>query len=135
MPSRSIQPGCHKWQDFLLLMAKTYSIVYVYICACMLNYSVVSDSATPRTIDQAPPCMEFSRQEYCRGLPFPPLGDLPNLGIEPTSPAVAGRFFIIEPPGKPMYMSIHMCVYICMCVYIHTFKNVSSVSTHPLTNI
>ena len=31
--------------------------------------------------------MEFSRQEYWSRLPFPPLGDLPNLEIQPTSPA------------------------------------------------
>ena len=38
----------------------------------------------------------FSRQEYWGGLPFPPPGDLPNPGIEPTSlasPALAGGFF------------------------------------------
>ena len=34
--------------------------------------------------------MEFSRQEYCLGLPFPSLGDLPNPRMEPTSPAFAG---------------------------------------------
>ena len=36
-------------------------------------------------------------------LSFPPPGDLPDLGIEPTSPAspaLAGRFFTTEPPGK-----------------------------------
>ena len=47
---------------------------------------------------QAPLSMEFSRQEDCSGLLFPPPGDLPNLGIEPTSlvsPALAGRFFIL----------------------------------------
>ena len=40
--------------------------------------------------------MGFSRQEYWSGLPCPPPGDLPNLGIEPVSlmsPALAGRFF------------------------------------------
>ena len=45
---------------------------------------------------QAPLSMGFSRQEYWSGLPFPPPGDLPNAGIEPTSlksPALAGRFF------------------------------------------
>ena len=36
---------------------------------------------------QAPPSMEFSRQEYCSGLPFPSPGDLPDPGIEPGSPA------------------------------------------------
>ena len=43
----------------------------------------------------------FSRQEYCGGLPFPSPGDLPRPGIEPTSPALAARFFTTEPPGKP----------------------------------
>ena len=49
---------------------------------------------------QAPLFMGFSRQEYCSGLPFPS-PDLSNPGIEPVSPALAGGFFIIEPPGKP----------------------------------
>ena len=40
------------------------------------------------TIDcQAVLSMAFSRQEYWSGLPFPPPGDLPNPGIQPTSPA------------------------------------------------
>ena len=37
---------------------------------------------------QAPLSMEFSRQEYRSGLPFPSTGDLPNPGIEPGSPAL-----------------------------------------------
>ena len=37
---------------------------------------------------QAPPSTEFSRQEYCNGLPFPSPGDLPDPGIEPGSPAL-----------------------------------------------
>ena len=59
--------------------------------------------ATPWTVAcQAPLSMEFSRQEYYwSGLPCPPPGDIPNPGIEPTSPAsaaLAGRFFTAEPP-------------------------------------
>ena len=46
--------------------------------------------------------MEFFRQEYWSGLPFPPSGDLPTPGIEPMSPALAGRFFTAESPGKPL---------------------------------
>ena len=46
----------------------------------------------------------FPRQEYWSGLPFPSPGDLPDPGIEPTSPALAGRFFTIEPPGMPHQM-------------------------------
>jgi len=48
--------------------------------------------------------MEFSRH-YQNGLPFPPPGDLPDLGIKLTSPvslALGGGFFTIEPPGKPL---------------------------------
>ena len=48
--------------------------------------------------------MGFPRQKYWSGLPFPPSGDLPEPGIEPESPALAGRFFTTEPPGKPAYL-------------------------------
>ena len=49
---------------------------------------------------QAPLSMGFPRQENQSGLPFPSPRDLPNPGIKPTSSALAGRFFIAEPPGK-----------------------------------
>ena len=58
--------------------------------------------ATPWIIaSQAPLFVGFSRQEYWSGLPFPPLGDLPDPGTKLASPALAGRFFTTEPPGKP----------------------------------
>ena len=45
--------------------------------------------ATPWTVaPQAPLSMGFPRQEYWSGLSFPSLGDLPNRGIEPGSPAL-----------------------------------------------
>ena len=50
---------------------------------------------------QAPLSMGFPRREYWSGFPFPSPGDLPNLVIEPESPALAGGFFTTEPPGKP----------------------------------
>ena len=66
----------------------------------------MSDSATPWTVaHQAPLCMGFPRQEYWSRSRFPSPGDLPNSGMEPTSPespVLAGRFFTIDPPGKPM---------------------------------
>ena len=43
--------------------------------------------------------MEFSRQEYWSGLPFPSPGDLPNPGIEPRSPTLQADSLLIEPPG------------------------------------
>ena len=42
----------------------------------------------------------FLRQEYWSGLPFPTPWDLPDLGIESTSPVLAGRFFTTKPPGS-----------------------------------
>ena len=58
---------------------------------------------TPRTVAcHAPLSMGFSRQEYWNGLPFPSPGHLPDPEIEPMSlpsPALAGGFFTIEPPG------------------------------------
>ena len=50
---------------------------------------------------QAPLSMGFPRQEYQTGLPLPIPGDLPDPGIEPTSPALAGGFVPTEPLGKP----------------------------------
>ena len=52
---------------------------------------------------QAPLLMEFSRQEYWRGLTFPTLGDLSDPGIIPMSfesPALAGELFTTAPSGK-----------------------------------
>ena len=74
-------------------------LVRVHAC------SVVSDSATPWTIDlQTTLSMGFPRQEYWSGLLFFHSGHLPDLGIKLTSlgsPALAGRFFTTIPPGKP----------------------------------
>ena len=58
---------------------------------------------TPWTISyQAPLAMEFSRQEYWSGLPFPSPGDLRNARIEPRSPALQADALPSEPPGKPV---------------------------------
>ena len=60
----------------------------------------------PRAVaHEASLSMGFSRQEYQSGLPFPPPGGLPHPGIapaSPASPALGGRFFTTEPPGKPL---------------------------------
>ena len=65
---------------------------------CILSHlSRVQLSETPWTVaHQASLSMGFSRQEYWRGLLWPPPGDLPDPGMEPTSltsTAMAGRFF------------------------------------------
>ena len=61
---------------------------------------------------QAPLSMGFSKQEYWSGFPLPPPGDLPDPGIEPVppvAPALLGRFFTTEPPGKPNITTICLC--------------------------
>ena len=65
--------------------------------------SVVSDSATPWSVaHQVSLYMEFSRQEYWRGLPFPSPGNLPDPGIKTGSPALQADSLQSEPPGKPI---------------------------------
>ena len=64
--------------------------------------SVMSYSATPWTVvPQAPLSIEFSKQEYWSGLPFPSPGDLPEPGMEPRSPTLQTDSSPSEPPGKP----------------------------------
>ena len=50
---------------------------------------------------QAPLSMEFIKQEYQSGLPFPTPGDLPNPRMEPRSPALQADSVLSDPPGKP----------------------------------
>ena len=45
--------------------------------------------------------MEFSKQEYWSGLPFPSPGDLPKPGMEPGSSTLQADALPSEPPGKP----------------------------------
>ena len=84
-------------------------------CA-VLSCSVVSDSLRPyvwTVTRRASLSLGFSRQEYWSGLPFPPPGALPNPGIEPRSPALAGRFFtswVIKEAPVCQYFNVNMKV-------------------------
>ena len=67
--------------------------------ACVLSCSVVSDSLRPH----GPPGSSVHgilRTRILEGVAVSSFRDLLNLGIEPTSPALAGRFLTTEPPGK-----------------------------------
>ena len=73
-------------------------------CAVLSCFNHVWLSATPWTVTHKDPLsMEFSRQEYWSGLAHPPPGNLLYWGIKPVSLALAGRFFIAEPPGQPYF--------------------------------
>ena len=71
------------------------------------HFSHVQLFATPWIAAyQASLSMEFSRQEYWRGLPFPPPWDLPDPGIEPTSlksPSLEKGSLPLASPGKPHF--------------------------------
>ena len=72
--------------------------VCVCVCACSLNRVRLSDPVNGSSV-----FMEFSRQEYMSGLPFPTSGDLPDPEIETASlvsPALAGRFSTTGSPGE-----------------------------------
>ena len=88
-----------------------------------VSHSVMPNSATPWAVaHQAPLSMEFSRQEYWSGLPFP-LEDLPDPGIEPASPALAGGFFTTEPPGKAAHTHTYINICVCVCVYGYIYTH------------
>ena len=65
------------------------------------NKGVMLCGTTWTIVRQAPLSMEFSRQDYWSGLPFPSPGDLLISGIEPRSPALQADSFLSESPEKP----------------------------------
>ena len=74
-------------------------VAYSFLVELLTRIQLFVD---PWTIaDQAPLSLGFPRQEYWSGKPFPSPGHLPDPGMEPASPALAGRFFTTEPPGAP----------------------------------
>ena len=72
---------------------------------CAQSLSPVQLFAAPwNTVQKAPLSMVSFRQEYWSWLPFPPLGDLPNPGIEHTSPkslVLQADSLPPAPPEKP----------------------------------
>ena len=83
----------------------------------MLSH-IMSASATPWTVTcQAPLSIGFSRQEYWSGLPFAPPEDLPDPGIEltsPASPSLQADSLTTEPSGKAYIYALiyNTCFYL-----------------------
>ena len=83
--------------------------------------------------------MDFSRQEYWSGLPFPSPGYLPNSGIEPGSPALQADCLPFESPEKPC---VYIRIYIiqvswisCLCfsdIWILSSGSVKTIMTPSL---
>ena len=79
-------------------------VTFIHFCKRKVkSLSCVRLFGIPCTVVyQASLSMGFSRQEYWSGLPFPSPGDLPDPGIEPSSPALQADALTSEPPGKPL---------------------------------
>ena len=77
-----------------------------FVHACLVTQLCLTLDTQWIETHQASLSMEFSRQEYWSELSLPTPGDLPNPGIKPVSPvlpALTGRFFTTEPPGKHLF--------------------------------
>ena len=85
-------------------------------------------SSQPRDRTQVSPIAADSLPAELSGKPY-----LPEVGIKSASlvsPALAGRFFTTEPPGKPsftlliLFISLffqHLCVCVCVCVCVFAY--------------
>ena len=91
----------------------------MWLLLLLFMHLFMSHSLWSRGLSQAPLSMGFSRQEYWSGLPFPSPGDLPNPGIQPLSPVLAGGFFPTEPPGESNVATRHLKSHLWLtCVYL-----------------
>ena len=102
------------WNQCYFLMQKVFACVWICKGVCVRALSCVWLFATPWTVaHQVPLFMEFSRQNYWSGLPFPPPGDLPYLEIEPEP--------LVSPELQVDFLSAAPLIQLCRCVYvIHT---------------
>ena len=85
--------------------------IYMYIYVYFVTLCTVAH--------QASLSMGFSRQEYWGGLPCPPLGDLPDPGIEhisPVTPALQVDSLPLSHWGSP-----YTYVYTCVCIHTHIY--------------
>ena len=72
------------------------------MCACSVAqlYLTLCDSMDCNLQDFS--VHGISQSRILEWVAFPSPGDLPDPGIKQASPALAGRFFTTEPPGKPL---------------------------------
>ena len=101
---------CQKFVWYMPLCIYLSLSVCIFICVLSRGLSLC------HPMDGVPPGSSvhgFSRQEYWSGLPFPTPGVLPNPGIRPVSlvsPALAGRFLSLAPPGKSFSRKVKVLV-------------------------
>ena len=87
----------------LLLKSESADLGWMSMPACSATKTCPT-LCDPMVAPQAPVSMGFPRQEYRSSFPLPPPGDLPNPGVEPVSPSLAGSLFTTESAGKPSWV-------------------------------
>ena len=100
--------GAWKYHIWAFSQISKYKIFAQGPCKAKENYVLSLVHLFFDSMDCSPPGFPihgFPRHKYWSGLPFPLPGDLPDPGIEPESPVVAGRFFTTESPGKTMLLN------------------------------
>ena len=108
------------YQVFLLVTCMCGVHVFVFSCVWLFVKPWTPACQTPLS-------MGFSLQKYWSGLTFSSHGNLPDLGIEPVSPAapaLTGRFFTTEPPVKPISDMKHMQITSIQTWYISQFLKI-----------
>ena len=100
---------CHHIEDIL----KHRNLDIISFMCCYLCAQYISILLNP--VDYSPSgssVHEILQARILEWVAFPAPGDLPDPGIEPISlgsPALAGRFFITLPPGKPLSTDKFIC--------------------------
>ena len=86
-------------------------------CLCV-SHSVVSNSLRPpwTLVHLAPLSVEFSRQEYWNGFPFPSSGALPDPGIEPWSPALQADSLPTDPVFEELVCTFALFTFYYFCL-------------------
>ena len=87
----------------LLLKSESADLGWMSVPVCSATKTCPT-LCNPVVAPQAPLSMGFPRQEYGSSFPLPPPGDLPNPGVEPVSPSLAGGLFTTESAGKPTWV-------------------------------
>ena len=82
---------------------------------------MASDCQHAQLLHQAPLSKGFSKQEYMSGLPFPPLGYLPDPGIKPLSPALLADSLLLS-HWEAQYWGTKGQVNCLVGVFIHQMK-------------
>ena len=125
-----IHAFCSMYQCFISLCRWmiVYSQCYTTIVHACCRFSRVQLFATLWTVaHQAPLSMVFSRQEYWRGLPCPPPGDLPNEHGSPVAPALQADYLPLSHRGSPCssrQVYLKATLEVNQLLYLRVFENV-----------